>query len=344
MLRHPTCKLALAVALTTGSALAFPSSRLTYVRGKGAEACPDESAVRHAVAARLGYDPFFPSADKIIVARIAWSRDELRATVELVDARGMLRGVREFKSSPRQCDELVAAMALAISIAIDPTNPAILGGTPAPARPEAKPAAAPVPSATAAKPPEAPAAEPVAPARARGESGDVPRAKTPEASRTSFRAGAAVLAALGTAPNTTAGLAIFGGVRRGPWTFQLEGRAELPATTAGMGGSVRTSLWAGGIIPCVHWDPVFLCATVWLGSLRAQGVGFSTSRVDRGVYAAAGGRIALELPLNEWLSFRPSVEFLTTLIPAELQVDGMTQWTAPQYATLLRAGLSARFP
>lgn len=36
--------------------MASPSSRLVYVRGRGAETCPDEAALRAAVAARLGYD------------------------------------------------------------------------------------------------------------------------------------------------------------------------------------------------------------------------------------------------------------------------------------------------
>jgi len=121
---------ALAVVCVSRASFAFPTSRLTYARGSGAEACPDETAVRQAVAARLGYDPFFPSAEKTIVARIVRTKDELRATVELVDEHGLMRGVRELKASAGQCGELVATMALAISIAIDPTNPAILGAAP----------------------------------------------------------------------------------------------------------------------------------------------------------------------------------------------------------------------
>jgi hypothetical protein len=62
--------LLLAGALTASSARAAPTSRLTYVRGPGAEKCPDEAELRRAVAERLGYDPFFPAANRTIVAEI----------------------------------------------------------------------------------------------------------------------------------------------------------------------------------------------------------------------------------------------------------------------------------
>src|SRR5205814_5483733 len=107
-------------ALASTASFAFPSSRLLYSRGVGAERCPDEATMRKAVAQRLGYDPFFPTAEKTIVSRIVRDRDELRGTVELVDNHGMVRGLRDFKVGADDCAELVAAMSLAISIAIDP--------------------------------------------------------------------------------------------------------------------------------------------------------------------------------------------------------------------------------
>lgn len=51
-------------------ASASPSARLLYVRNVGAEGCPDESALRKSVAARLGYDPFFPWATTTVLATI----------------------------------------------------------------------------------------------------------------------------------------------------------------------------------------------------------------------------------------------------------------------------------
>ena len=112
----------LLVLLASQRAAAFPSSRLVYVRGPGAEDCPDQVAVREAVKKRLGYDPFFPSSDKTIIARVLREADQLRGEVELVDEHGTQVGRREFSAPVDQCDQLVRAMALSISIAIDPKS------------------------------------------------------------------------------------------------------------------------------------------------------------------------------------------------------------------------------
>jgi hypothetical protein len=114
--------LALPVAITTSPLYAFPTSRLVYARGEGAESCPGEATARHAVVSRLGYDPFSLVADKTIVAEIVRDHDNVRGRMELVDEQGLIQGAREFRTSLRQCDDLVATMALAISIAIDPAS------------------------------------------------------------------------------------------------------------------------------------------------------------------------------------------------------------------------------
>jgi hypothetical protein len=149
---------------------------------------------------------------------------------------------------------------------------------------------------------------------------------------------------MGTAPGATLGLALFGGVRAGSWSLNVEGRAELPGTADTPPGEVRTSLWAGAVVPCVHFDPALICATAWLGSLRAEGLRFPTTHIDHALYAATGLRLGLEIPLTARFTFRPELDLLATLFPVDLKVDGRTQWTAPGFAALLRAGLMARFP
>jgi hypothetical protein len=328
----------LAISLWSAPVLAFPTSRLAYARGAGAEACPEEPRVRQAVAARLGYDPFFASAEKTIVARIIRTRDELKATVELVDDRGLVRGVREIKAKAGQCEELVATMALAISIAIDPTNPGILGEPP---KTQAEPVRA-KPAALDRLPPKEDR-----PTQPTSRLPDVDTVERPEAASeeiSELRAGAAVIGAVGTAPAATLGVALSAGIRKSSWSFNVEGRSELPGTIETGGGWVRTSLWAGGIAPCLHFDPFAFCATAWLGSLRAQGFGFPTSHTERALYAAAGLRMGVELPLTHRFAFRPELDLLAPLFPVDLKVDGATQWAAPGFSALLRAGIVARFP
>ena len=108
--------------LALRSAHAFPSSRLTYVRNKGTEQCPVESVVRSEVATRLGYDPFFVWAERTIVAQLYRDGRGFRATVQLLDDKGVVLGSRALHSSSDDCAELVKAMALAISISIDPES------------------------------------------------------------------------------------------------------------------------------------------------------------------------------------------------------------------------------
>ena len=352
MLRTSALIAAAIVASMARNGFGFPSSRLTYVRAAGAESCPDEREVRRAVAARLGYDPFFPAADKTIVARITRVRDTLRASVELVDDAGIVRGVREFETAADQCEELVATAALAISIAIDPTNPAILGGTPREKPVPVAPASQPKPAASSgsesgAKTGEASTTEPtdVAP------TADVADKQGKEAARSTpgtplmLATGLAIVGALGTAPAVAMGFAAFFGVRQGSFSLALEGRFDLPASTAmNEGGRLRSSLWVGSLVPCFHLDRFFVCAMGSVGSLNAEGIGLATSRDNSTLYAGLGSRVGLEAPLSERLFLRPQIDVVGSLYPANLQVDGATRWTAPRFAASAGIGLGARLP
>src|SRR5204863_2165770 len=116
---------ALSFALSTllaTPARGAPSARLTYVRAVGAEQCVDEEGLRRAVAARLGYDPFFPWARVTVVAHVRKDVGAYRAEVTLVDEAGVSRGKREITSPGDDCAPLGAALALTISIALDPLS------------------------------------------------------------------------------------------------------------------------------------------------------------------------------------------------------------------------------
>src|ERR1700733_6884198 len=144
------------------AAVASPSARLVYVREQGAESCPDEDAVRSAVAARLGYDPFFPTAPSTMFVEISRANRVFRAHIKLVDAANDVRGVRELKHAGPRCEDMIDMAALSMSVAIDPDS--MIRG-PAPPAPDARPATAPPPPTPAEPPPPARASEdaPIAP-------------------------------------------------------------------------------------------------------------------------------------------------------------------------------------
>src|SRR6185369_6255773 len=88
----------------------------------GAERCVDEEGLRRAVAARLGYDPFFPWAKVSVVAHVRKDPGAYRAEVTLVDEGGVSRGTRALSSEGDDCAPLVGALALSISLALDPLS------------------------------------------------------------------------------------------------------------------------------------------------------------------------------------------------------------------------------
>src|SRR5688500_224004 len=109
--------LGIATALCASSSLASPSAKLVYVRGGGAETCPDEGELRRAVASRIGYDPFFPVAQKTVIAQVSKAPQGYRARVQIVAEDGTVRGERELGTKGQDCGERVGAIALAISVA-----------------------------------------------------------------------------------------------------------------------------------------------------------------------------------------------------------------------------------
>src|SRR5205823_12136080 len=134
-----------AALLLTGTSYATPSARLIYVQQSGAERCPDEQQLRSAVAARLGYDPFFPTAQQTVIAEISHAKRGFRGRVEVVDDAGHARGERVIDSASEDCAEMMRSLALAISIAVDDLDvaPAVKSPAPPPSSSPAAPAPAP---------------------------------------------------------------------------------------------------------------------------------------------------------------------------------------------------------
>src|SRR5580704_14005592 len=109
----------MAALLAARQAYAGGSARLVYARAPEASSCPDESALRSAVAARLGYDPFFPWAKQTVVVQVWRENHQYRARLQLVGETGLAHGTRAVASDQSTCAELFDAAALAISIAMD---------------------------------------------------------------------------------------------------------------------------------------------------------------------------------------------------------------------------------
>jgi hypothetical protein len=317
-LRSTARLLAALGVLSARTALAFPSSRFVYSRDRGAERCPDEHIVRREVASRLGYDPFFPSADRVIIAEVAPSfKGGFRATVHLVDKAGIVRGKRELRSSGRDCTELLKSIALAISIAIDPdaleeyrtapsTSEAPTGpnrsskgvagvgpptGNPPLPEPLGREPPAPAPSSTEPAPQSAAAAE--------QDSAPIQFVHRDTSDGWNLVVGAGVRVATGVAPAAAAGGTVLVGGRWRWLTLSVEGTADLPASN----DVVRSNLVTGSLAGCAQRGVVFGCFVGSIGALFARG-----QRSDSSAYAALGARLGAAIPFGRVLSLRGYLE------------------------------------
>lgn len=317
----------------TGGARAGASARLTYARSTGAASCPDESALRSAVAARVGYDPFFPWAKRTFVVQVWRDRGRYMARLQIIDERGLSHGTRELASSGRDCAELFDTAALAISIAIDELpkdeTPPVTDNIAAPPRQDD--AISPVVSPPL---PTMPAAPPVLPEPPAG----------PPAQHARIAFGVDAVGSLGTAPGPAAGISVFLGARWRLASASFELRADAPASAQSNTGSGRVtgSSYAAALVPCVHYGDAFLCAVGVFGLLHGEASGITAPRsAPPTAVVAAGGRVGFEWPLSQRVALRARLELMEDLRPTTFLIDGQDAWTARTLAGTVGAGIFA---
>lgn len=300
--------LAAAALLCAEAADAAPSARLVYVREPEAASCPDEHAVRAAVAARLGYDPFLAYARSTMFAEVRKRGSDYIVAIKLIDENNIVRGARELVHEGEPCSELVNLMALSMSIAIDPLS---LAGprTPDPTPPEAPPEEAPEPTAEApppVAPPTPPAVQP-----------------PPQPARTwHLDLGLGPALSLGAAPAPAVGARIGTYLHVDRFSILLEGHGDLPASGDLGRGRVRTSILQGVLGACYGLPWLFGCAVGTLGALSASSEGISAPRTETAPHATVGLRIGTEVRLLPAFSVRAQLDGLGLLTPHRFAVNG----------------------
>jgi hypothetical protein len=301
--------------------------RLVYVRRAGAEHCPEPDALRAAVAARLGYEPFQDDAKTVVTATLSRQGRLLRAVIELRDASGALTGSREISSQENDCAELASAAALAISIAVDPKS-AMRSAR------EARRPPPPPPEPSAGAPPPVPAAPEQKP--------PPPAPERPDP--VFFRAGLDALGVLGAAPKPAFGALLHAGVRWRALSVALEGRADAPAGIPVADGRVSASLFLGTIAACFHSWALVACGLVSAGALSGSNEGATASTHATTPFVSLGGRFGVEVHLIRGLYARGHFDLLGTATRTTLDVDGVPVWRTPPLDGALGAGLLWSFP
>jgi len=298
--------------LASATAAASPSARLVYARGPGAESCPDEAALRKAVAARVGYDPFFPWAPVTMTVEVTGAPGHLRARVIYVDEGAIEKGAQTLESAGATCDDLVGSIALTVSVALDAMPP--------PAPPEPEPSA-PLPAAPAPAPVVAP------PTAAPVEKRDARLATTPPRGKPMPAVGLWVApggrASAGMWPAAAVGLEVLVELRRGWLGLGVVGRYELPATI-GVGGTSQASIdkLTGSLAPCAHFGWLVTCGLATFGGTRAQGLNVDGPRTLNAPYAAFGGRVGVDVTILPKLHALGTVDVVGIATRTVVAVDG----------------------
>lgn len=317
---------AASLAFVARSAQASPSAKLVYVRGAGADACPGEAELRKAVATRIGYDPFFPAAQKTVIAQVTRTAAGYHGKVQIVGDDGKVRGERDLASKGDDCGEIVSTIALAVSIALDDLDEAAPAAAPPPAPPE---------PAVAAPPPSRPAAiEPPAP----------PPPKAPPRRQVELGASVGPVVSTGTAPAASVGASLAATLGYGILGLRLDLRGELPSS-GGIrpNGLVSTSTVLGALSGCLRGKVPFGCVGAGYGVLVSRTEGITRPASDSGalvVLLATGGA---DFALGRILYLEPFVEGALNLAPNRIEVDGSGVFSLPVVAGTLGLHLGGHF-
>lgn len=302
-------------------ARAAPSARLVYARGPGAEACPDEGGLRKAIASRVGYDPFFPWAPLTVSVEVMRDSGHFRGRIVL-EMGGFEKGAQTIDETPGKdgatCEDLLDAIALAVSVALDaaravPTDTA--ADSSAPAEPE-KPPAPVVPAPDEKNPPT--------PARKADESSVAHPSYVVhphDTRRLSLWVAPGARVGFGAWPAATLAPDLFVELRYGAIGFGLEGRYDFPVTvTVGPNEQASIDRATGSFVPCFHVGWFTPCAIATLGENHAAGVRVEGASSATALYAAFGGRVGADVALVPRLHLLGTADVVGTAPPIRIAV------------------------
>jgi hypothetical protein len=292
--------------------------------------------LKAAVRKRLGYDPFFPAARQTIVVEIVDQEGDLRAQMRLVDESGMIIGSRELREKFGQCDELVASLALAISIALDPS--AALGEAPGSAtQPDS---AEPAPGETEPEPKRDSIAQ-EHPQKTSEPSDQAWAASAIESNVLEVAGRAAVFADLGSAPRLAFGWHLGVDLRRN-WFRLVAEFLQQPTAKATVGGAyeARVSLLAGTLAPCLTSDIWAGCALLTSGVLQSN---VTQPANSSSFYLALGARLEYAPTLFDNLQLLAQFDAVKPLTPVSLSVRTEEVWRTSALTFAVGIGLKLRF-
>ena len=141
---------------------------------------------------------------------------------------------------------------------------------------------------------------------------------------------------VGLSPAAAPVLSAGAGVRAGRWSVGAEGLTVLPVTSS----DVRSSLVAGGFVPCFHVWKMAGCAVVLAGVRRTSAR--EVQNDEPSFFFGAGLRAVLEVPIVGPLALRATGDLLGTM-PATAYIANVQRWASSPIGAIWTAGMTAQF-
>lgn len=309
------------------------SVRLSWVRGKGAEQCPNAQAMEQRVAANLGRNPFSGQASFELEGEVHHAGESWTATLRLSGRSGEVQGERSLAATGKSCDAMARAVVLAITLTIDPhariaASPSSTGlgeGAPSGASASAGPSApAPTQSAPVASVPLPTASCPLCPP-ATTVVRPAPSAST-QKPRLSARVTPRMIAAWGALPGTALGAGLSGAAH---FTARMSGDLEMFWLSEQQSEQERFGfgLTAGAVHVC--YDPFAskrvetdACLAVQAGVMHATA--YADEPLDPGqkLWLATGAGPRVGLAIVGDLHLELGIEALVPVVRRDFRVVG----------------------
>lgn len=147
-----------------------------------------------------------------------------------------------------------------------------------------------------------------------------------------LKIGVGAFSGLGFGPRSTLAIVASVGYRAPRWSFDLEGRRDIPFEATLGAGTATASIFGATLVPCFVRGPLGVCGLLSLGALEASGGDVATPRSATAFWAAAGVRIAHELPLYGPLTLTFHLDGLVPFVRTTLRLNGEDVYTTSAMA------------
>lgn len=296
--------------------------------------CVGEDQLRRMVTDQLGHDPFRPDADQRVAISIAKTEAGFHGRIVWTEPDGRQVGERNLLSRSRDCREIVANVAFAVTLQLqlverggsnEPGDAGSTGGqSPPPTGPQANP-------------------NPAIPERPNLPAEGPPPSGPPTPDRLVLAVGAGPAVGLGLTPDANAFGRLFVAARLRRLSAEVAADAALPATQHEPDGTaIDVDALGASAAGCGHLSFASACLLARLGLIRARGAGIALPSTSWGRFGQVGLRVAATSEVGRFI-VSAHADGLVMLSRWNVVLNDAAVWSVPRVGGLLGVDVALRF-